>query len=78
MWHVCAYGLSVFLCYVVWCVCIGDMCICMFISRKQIHLIPLTFKPQQREDPGSSSKQMSRGDEYCSTPAHSKFELARL
>lgn len=73
----CVHMVCVSFCvYVVWCVCIGGMCICVFISRKQIHLIPLTFKSQQREDPASSSKQMSRGNEYCSKPALLQFRIS--
>ena len=45
---------------VVWRVYIGGICMCVFISREQIHTIILTFQSQQKEDPAGSSKYMSR------------------
>lgn len=38
------------------CMCIFDVCIYVFISRKQIHGNLLTFKAQQKEDPISFPK----------------------
>lgn len=44
------------------CAYIFGLCICVFLSRKQIHGILLTFKSQQREDPVSFPKYRSRGN----------------
>ena len=56
------YGVCMFMCVCVWYSVYVSVVCDMFISRKQIHMIPLTFKSQQKDNPVSSPKYMSRGN----------------